>query len=98
MWANYFVDEKLPTTGVQAVNLENAVFKEHLKSAKISGETFHGMLLPSWNELSKEKREEYLKKILQAGPSMNFKQVNLLKADGKQAGFASSTHVDVEMP
>lgn len=98
VWANYLVDDEVSKTGVQAVNLDNAVFKEHLKSAKVAGETFHGTVLPSWNELSQEKREEYLKKILQAGPSMNFKQVNLLKADGKQAGFASASRVDVEMP
>ncbi|MGB7201501.1 MAG: hypothetical protein WBD16_04455 [Pyrinomonadaceae bacterium] len=98
VWANFVADEKVPTTGVQAVNLDNAVFKEHIKSAKVAGETFHAVLLPSWNDLSKEKREEYLKKILQAGPSMNFKRVNLLKADGKQAGFASAARVDVEMP
>lgn len=98
VWANYVVDDEVSKTGVQAVNLDNAVFKEHLRSAKIAGETFHGIVLPSWNELAKEKREEYLKKILQAGPSMNFKQVNLLKADGKPAGFASANRVDVEMP
>lgn len=98
VWANYLVDDEVSKTGVQTVNLDNPVFKEHIKSAKVAGETFHGTVLPSWTELSKEKREEYLKKILQAGPSMNFKQVNLLKADGKQAGFASATRVDVEMP
>jgi hypothetical protein len=74
------------------------VFKEHIKSAKVSGETFHGVVLPSWDSLSKEKREEVLKKILQAGPTMSYKQVNLTRPDGKTAGFASAKRVDVEMP
>lgn len=98
IWTNYFVEEKITTSGVTAVNLDNAVFKEHLKTAKISGETFYGVLLPSWETLPKAKREEYVKKILDAGPSMNFKQVNLLKSDGKHAAFANSTRVDVTIP
>jgi hypothetical protein len=98
IWANYFVEEPTPSAAVKTVNLDNAVFKEHLKTAKISGETFHGILLPSWDALPKDKREEYLKKILLAGPSMGFKQVNLLNKDGKQAGYASATRLDVEMP
>lgn len=98
VWANFLGEQKVATSSAQSVNLDNAVFKEHLKTAKIAGDTFHGVLLPSWNELPKEKREEYIKKILQAGPTMNFKQVNLLKPDGKQAAFASAERVDVEMP
>lgn len=98
VWANFLGEQKVATSSAQSVNLDNAVFKEHIKTAKIAGETFHGVLLPSWNDLSKEKREEYIKKIMQAGPAMNFKQVNLIKADGKQAGFASAERVDIEMP
>jgi hypothetical protein len=98
LWTEFVADEKLPTAYVQSVNLDNAVFKEHIKSAKVSGETFHGVVLPSWDSLSKEKREEVLKKILQAGPTMSYKQVNLTKPDGKTAGFASAKRVDVEMP
>lgn len=98
IWANYMVEEPPPSAAVKAVNMDDAIFREHLKGAKISGETFHGILLPSWNDLSKEKREEYLKKIMQAGPAMGFKQVSLLKHDGKPAGFASAARIDVQMP
>lgn len=98
IWANYMVEEPTQSAAVKTVNLDDAIFKEHLKAAKISGETLHGILLPSWNDLSKEQREEYLKKIMQAAPRLGFKQVNLLKHDGKPAGFASATRIDVEMP
>lgn len=96
VWANYFINEKPPGATVQNVNLDNAVFKEHLKMAKVTGETFHGVLLPSWDTLSKGAKEEYLKKIYQAGPSMGFKQVSLLTKDGKQAGFASATRMEID--
>lgn len=98
VWANYIAVENVPSGSAQSVNLDNALFRDHIKSAKIAGETFHGVVLPSWETLAKDKREEYLKKIQQAGPTMGFKQVNLLKEDGKQAGFASATRTDVEMP
>lgn len=95
VWANYFAEQPVSTSGVQSVNLDNAIYREHLKSAKIASETFYGVLLPSWDTLPKEKREEYIKKILQAGPSSGFKQVSLMRSDGKNAGYASASRVDI---
>ncbi len=98
VWANYFAEQEVSTNGVTSVNLDKAVYREHLKSAKVTAETLYGVLLPSWDELPKEKREEYLKKIMQAGPTTGFKQVSLMKSDGKPAGYASATRVEVTTP
>jgi hypothetical protein len=97
VWSANMPEEKVSTVGVQAVEL-NGFLGEQIKSAKINRDTFYGLMLPSWDNLSKEKREEYLKKIYQLGNEKGFKQVNLTNKDGKQAGFISATQVDVNMP
>ena len=98
VWSTYIVDEQVSSAGVIKVNLENSPINEHVKTGRISGETFYGLLGPSWDALPKEKREEFLQTIMQEGPERGYKQVNLIAKDGKTAGFASPTRVEVFMP
>ncbi len=98
VYANYIVDDKAPTSSVANVELEGSVLKEHIKVGKISGDILYAQLLPTWDALSKEKREEYLKKVYLAGAEKRYKQVNLINRDGKVAGYASATRLDVLMP
>ncbi|MFN0277253.1 MAG: hypothetical protein ACKVRN_01485 [Pyrinomonadaceae bacterium] len=97
--AFFMVDEQVSTAGVTNVELEsNPLFAEHLKLGRISGDRFYGYLKESWNALPKEKRQEYLQKLLQAGAEKNFRQVSLISSDGKTEGFASPERIDVTMP
>jgi hypothetical protein len=98
LYANYIVDDKVPTSGVASVELEDSILKDHIKMGKISSGIFYGQLLPSWDTLTKEKREDYLKKVYQAGVEKGYKQVNLIDKDGKVVGYASATRLDVSMP
>ncbi len=98
IWSSYIVDETVSTAGVTAVDLEVSGLSEHIKIGKISGDRFYGVLLPSWDALPKEKRQEYLQKVLQIGAEKGYKQVDLITKDGKSAGFASSTRLEVYMP
>ena len=80
------------------LDVNDSILSEHIKVGKISNEIFYGQLLPTWDALSKEKREEYLKKVYQLGAEKGYKQVNLIGKDGKVVGFASATRLDVVMP
>jgi hypothetical protein len=97
-WANYFAEEKVSTAGVKVVEIESSALKEHLKAARISGETFYGRLLPSWDGLPKEKRVELLQKVLEEGKERGYSKVNLITKDGMNAGYASATRLDIVMP
>lgn len=97
-WANYYANEEVPTTNVRGIPLESTPLAEHLKTAKVSGDTMYGLLLPSWDVLSKDKRTEFLQKCLAAAQQNGAKQVQLFDRSGKQAGYASSTRIDVPMP
>ena len=98
LYANYGVADTVPTTGVVAVDLDNSFLKDHIKVGKISNEIFYGQTLPSWDSLSRERREEYLKKIYMAGAEKGYKQVNLIGKDGKVVAYASAQKLEVMMP
>jgi hypothetical protein len=95
----YFGDAPIPVaTDIKKVNLENSSLKDFLKSARISGETFYGITLPSWDALTNAEKEETLKKIISFGADKGFARVHLLDKDGKTVGFASAEKVEVINP
>ena len=97
VWSTSLTDEKVSTAGVTTVEL-SGVLAEHIKSGKITDDTFYGLLLPSWDNLTKEKREEYLQKVYQLGAEKGYKQVNFTSKEGKPAGYAIATKIEVFMP
>lgn len=98
VWSNFFISEEVSTAGVQIVDIENSILKEHVKTARISGETFYGYMLPSWDLLPKEKRQEFLQKMLMAAQEKGCRQVTLTNTEGKSVGYASATRLEVVMP
>ncbi len=97
-WANYVSEDKVSNSGVAQVEIENTKLQDHLRIARVSGETFYGQLLPSWDVLPKEKRQEYLQAVLKIAQEKGCTQVNLISKDGKTAAYASATKLDVVMP
>ena len=98
VWANYFVEETASSAGVNTVAPSNAVVHEHLKTAKVSNDILYGLLDQSWDVLPKEKRTEYVQKLIDEGPNLGYTQVNLTTKDGKQAAYGSKDKVDIQMP
>ena len=79
----------------QKVNLDNSSLKEYVKEARISDETFYGVVLPSWSGLTRDKKEEILKKIAKVGADKGFKSVHLLDREGKTVGAVSNDNVTI---
>lgn len=98
LWANYYAEEKVPTTGVRGFDLGASPLGEHLKTAKVAGDTFYGLLNPSWDLLPKEKRVEFLQKAFAVAREQGCRQVNLIGKDGKVAAYASAGRTEVVMP
>lgn len=96
--STFTVEDKVSKAGVSDVELDNSILSEHIKSGKIYRGAFSGLLLPSWDTLPKEKREEYLQKVLQLGTQKGWSKVDLITKDGKAAGYASATKLEVYMP
>jgi hypothetical protein len=98
IWANYFVEDTAPTAGVNTVSQDNPVVHEHLKTAKISNDILYGLLDQTWDVLPKEKRVDYVEKLLAEGPDLGYTQVNLTTKEGKQAAYGSKEKIEVQMP
>jgi len=97
-WANFFVDEQVSSSGVASLDIGGTTLVEHVKTARISNGTLYALMLPSWDALPKEKRLEFLQKVYQVARENACTQVNLTTKDGKNAGFASATRMEVTMP
>jgi hypothetical protein len=98
VWANYVVDETASSAGVSTVPPTNAVVHEHLKTAKVSNDILYGLLDQSWEVLPKEKRVDYVQRLLAQGPDLGYTQVNLMTREGKQAAYGSRDKLEVQMP
>ena len=98
IWGNYVVSDSVSTNGVAVVTVENTILKQYIKTAKISGETFYGQMLPVWDTLPKDKREELLQVVFKAAQEKGCKQVTLISKDGKPAAYVSATRTEVIMP
>ncbi len=95
IYANFFVTEKVASSDVRTVEVDDPVFKEFIQTGRVSGETFYGLLLPSWDNLSKQNKEDVLRKIHHAGQEKGYSQVNLIGKDGKPVAFASSSRLEL---
>ena len=55
-------------------------------------------MLPAWDGLSKEKREEFLQVVYKTAVEKGCKQVTLITKDGKPAGYISATRIEAPAP
>jgi hypothetical protein len=98
VWSDYFAEETITTAGVRAAEVQNLSLTEYIGTARISGDRFYGVVLPAWDMLIKERRQDILQKIYQAGPSKGYAKVNLINREGKLVGYASPTRIEVSTP
>ena len=98
VWANYFVTESTSSPSVVSVELDKTILKQHIKTGKISGHNFYGMMLPSWDALSTEEREGYLQSVYAFAREKGCTQVTLMNAKGQTVGFASESKIDIVTP
>ncbi len=95
VYANFVVAEKVQSTGVREVTITDPLYKDYVTTGRVSDQTFYGMLLPTWDGLTREKKQEIVTKIYQDGKEKGYTQVNLVAEDGKSAAFASATRLDI---
>jgi len=95
-WASMYVEEDTALSkDVIMLKLDPIPFKENLKVAKKSGDTFYGVVLPGWETMTSEKREEFLRAISDYGKTGGWVNVNLLNSQGKTVGYASPGHFEI---
>jgi len=98
VWANYVLEAELPNTGVKTLSFQGTLLGDHVKTAKLSGETLYLVAQPTYLALEKEKQVEVLQHFLKAGDEKGWTKVNIMNASGQTIGFASPTRVDIYKP
>ncbi len=83
------------SSNVNRMNLENSSLKEYIKENQINNQTFFGVVKTSWEDLSPEKKEEILKKILSVGGDKGFDNVSLQNEAGITVGTAQADKVKI---
>jgi hypothetical protein len=95
IWMSYGSEPEVIGQNVKKVNLENSSLKDFVREARISNDTFFAITQPNWTTMSKEKKEEVLKKIYATGTEKGFSKIQLLGSDGKLQGYADAENVSV---
>ena len=94
-WAEYESQDIKPSPNVKKVNLENSEFKDFIQTARIDTDTFYGVTTGAWESLSREKKEEMLRKLLSIGTEKSFKSVHLVNSGGRAVGYSTSEKTEV---
>ena len=84
-----------PEKAARTIELPNSVLRKHLKIARIDGPAFNGLLLPSWDSLTKDKKEEFLKIVVEFAKEKGCSEVKLLNSEGHPAASASATKSEI---
>ena len=95
VWAEYESQAVKPSPNVKKVNLENSEFKDFIQTARIDTDTFYGVTTGAWESLSREKKEEMIKKLLSIGTEKSFKKVHLVNTGGKAVGFSTAEKTEI---
>ncbi len=95
VYANFFATESTQESEVRGMQISDPVYKDYVTTARISDDTFYGVLLPTWNSLSHEKKEEIVTHIFMQGKEHGYKKVNLIGNDGKAEAFVSANRIEI---
>jgi len=99
IWSEKYAgeNESATTAGVQNFELESSMLKEHIATARVSNEVFYGIVSATWNELSRESKEEFVQKVVKAGKEKGYNKVQLSDPKGKvvATGTTDASHAKV---
>jgi hypothetical protein len=98
VWAGYYAEPQVSTTGVKTLSFQGTDLGENVKTAKLSGETLYIVAQPTVDSMTKDKQAELLQKFYQAGKGNGWLNVNLMNSEGRTIGYASPTRSEVTGP
>lgn len=98
VWSSFFAEAETSRVGVATVNFEGTPAHEYVDKARVSSDRLYIQLRPSWDVLPKEKRQEVLNMIVEAGPERGYNEVTLINKEGKTVGYGSPSRQEVVMP
>lgn len=77
------------------VNLESSFLKEHIKTASLGNGLFFGVVETSWSQLSRENKENFLRKVVTAGKERNYTKVHLINSKGEKVAYGEKEMIEI---
>ncbi len=96
-WVELFTPPMKSSADVKKVNLDNSALKEFFSSARISKDRMYLVALPTWDGLSKDVKEDILKKTLTVGGEKGYNKIVVLDKTGKTISIASSEGINLSL-
>ncbi len=96
VYLEYFAPQMKTSPSVKKVNLDNSSLKEYFKTARINRDTFFAVTQPAWDRLSKDVKEDVLKKTLAVGSEKGYNKIHLLNSEGKTVAFATENSINLD--
>ncbi len=97
-WAENVAVEQSPTAIANSVDMGDSPLKQHLKTVSSSEETLYGFMQPTWDTMTDDEKEQFLKDTYEFAVARGLKKVNLLSERGRTVGYASEKRIDIFGP
>lgn len=95
VWGEYFTEDSTVVTTAKLFDLKDPELKEFAKSARISNDMLYVVTTPAYDALSRDRQEDYLRKLQGAGTDNGYKKVSILNARGKNVAYASPDRLQI---
>jgi hypothetical protein len=97
-WANQPSGESSATESAKDVDLANTELGEYMRSGRITPQTFHAVTLPTWDQLSDDRKKEVLQKAREYASEKGLTNVRLINVRGDVEASATRTKSEVQSP
>ncbi len=77
------------------VELDGSPLREYFKTARINRGTYFAVIEPGWDKLTKDGKEDILKKLLADGNIKGYTKIHLMTDEGKTVGYVSEKGIDL---
>lgn len=98
LWADNVDGGDSTVKKAAAIDIAATELKQHLEKARASNETFYGVTAPSWDALSQDDKEEFLRKVTEYAGKQGLTKVNLLNYRGRTVAFANKDRFEILPP
>ncbi|PYT00942.1 MAG: hypothetical protein DMF63_04555 [Acidobacteria bacterium] len=89
-------DQETSAESASDVNLNDSELKDFVRSARSTPSTLYAITLPTWDQLSVDKKKDLLRQGLNLVSRTGQKSVQFVNARGRVEGFASGDKVEVK--
>jgi hypothetical protein len=95
VWADKFAGEQAPPNIAQDVDISSSEIKRHLRVARKSNETMYAVTEPTWDSLSSDEKQAFLKEVSVFAQERELKRVNLLNNKGRSVAYAGDGRIEL---